>query len=143
TNGLDPLAREHMLDLIGRVVHEMGINILVSSHLLDDVQRVSNAVVILDRGRVVAQGPLDKLLADTDLLAVHLLEPCPAFVQALRQRGCQVEGAGAELTLRLRDETTYDAVRDAAVETGAGITYLKRRSRSLEEVFLQESSVQR
>jgi ABC-2 type transport system ATP-binding protein len=132
-----------MLDLVRRVVNEMGISVLLSSHLLDDVQQVSSAVIILDRGRVVAQGALDTLLADTDTLVVQLLEPSPAFVEALRFRGCTVEGEGEELSVRLDDAAVYDAVRDAAAETGAGLTYLKRRSRSLEEVFLQESTPER
>jgi ABC-2 type transport system ATP-binding protein len=139
TNGLDPLARDQMLEMVQRVVHEMGINVLVSSHLLADVQQISDAVVMLDQGRVAAQGSLRELLSDTDTLAVHLLEPSEAFVAALRERGLQVQGEGTELRLALVDESVLDAVRDAAADTGAAITLLKRGSRSLEEVFLAGS----
>jgi ABC-2 type transport system ATP-binding protein len=139
TNGLDPLARDQMLDLIQRVVREMGISVLVSSHLLADVQQVSDAVIILDAGRVVAQGSLQQLLSDTASLTVRLSDPCPAFVAELRRRGCDVAGEGTAFTVALSDDSVYDLVRDAAVETGAGLSYLKRRSLSLEDVFLAES----
>ncbi len=138
TNGLDPLARTQMLELIQRVVHEMGISILVSSHLLADVQQVSDAVIMLDHGRVVAHGALHDLLADTSSIVVHLTEPMPAFVAGLRGRGYQVQvsGEGLMLTVALSGDEAFDAVRDLAVETGAGISYLKRRSLSLEDVYL-------
>ncbi len=136
TNGLDPMARTQMLELIQRVVREMGISVLISSHLLADVQQVSNAVIMLDRGRVMAQGALADLLADTASVAVHLSEPCPAFIAALRSRGLQVSGEALELNVSLTDDGVFDAVRDAAVETGAGLSFLKRRSLSLEDVFL-------
>src|SRR5689334_8546694 len=89
-SGLYPPARTQMLELSQRVVREMGISILVSSHLLADVQQVSDAVIMLDRGRVVAMGALQELLAETSSLVVHLSEPNPAFVSALRGRGYHV-----------------------------------------------------
>jgi ABC-2 type transport system ATP-binding protein len=140
TNGLDPLARDEMLELVQRVVHEMGISVLISSHLLADVQVVSDAAVILDRGRVVAQGSLHELLSDTDSVAVNLISPCPAFAEALRERGCQVTGDGTVFDVLMEGDGTFDAIRDVAVETGAGLSLLKRRSRSLEDVFLSGSS---
>jgi ABC-2 type transport system ATP-binding protein len=139
TNGLDPMARTQMLELIQRVVREMGISVLISSHLLADVQQVSDAVIMLDRGHVMAQGALGDLLADIASVAVRLSEPCPTFGAALRGRGLQVTGDGLELSVALTDEGVFDAVRDIAVETGAGLSYLKRRSLSLEDVFLKES----
>ncbi|MHB8574413.1 MAG: ABC transporter ATP-binding protein [Dehalococcoidia bacterium] len=136
TNGLDPLARDQMLELIQRVVHEMNISVLVSSHLLADVQAISDAAIILEAGRVVAQGALSDLLSNTDSLDVQLLDPNAAFCAALRARGCVLSGDGEALTVVLTDDSVFDLVRDAAVETGAGIARLKRRSRSLEDVFL-------
>ena len=62
---------------------------------------------------------------------------------ALRGHGLQLEGEGTELHLALPDESVFDVVRDAAVDTGAGITLLKRESRSLEEVFLAGSPAER
>ena len=63
TNGLDPMQREEMLRLVRRVADELGIHVLLSSHLLEEVERVADAVVILDHGRTVATGTLDDLQA--------------------------------------------------------------------------------
>ncbi len=136
TNGLDPLGRDQMLELVRRVVREMEINVLISSHLLADVQQVSDAVILLDRGRVAAQGSLHTLLSDTDTLFIELIEENDAFVARLRDAGLRVEARGRELRVALTDEAIFDAVRDAAAETGAGLVRLKRGARSLEEVFL-------
>jgi len=145
TNGLDPLARDQMLELIRRVVREMGINILVSSHLLSDVQQVADAVIVLDRGRVTAQGSLRALLAETDSLTLQLIAPAPAFVAGLRAAGARfldaVTNDATELMLALDDERLFDTVRDLAAETGAGIVLLRRGARSLEDVFLSETAV--
>ena len=61
TNGLDPKGRDEMLDLIRDLAHRKGVNLILSSHLLPDVEHTCEHVVVLDRGRVVAQGPIDKL----------------------------------------------------------------------------------
>ncbi|HLZ71428.1 MAG TPA: ABC transporter ATP-binding protein [Dehalococcoidia bacterium] len=136
TNGLDPLGRDQMLELVQRVVHEMGINVLISSHLLADVQQVSDAVILLDRGHVAAQGGLRELLADTDTLLIELIEENPAFVARLRAAGLRVDGGGRDLRVPLTGEAVFDTVRDAAADSGAGLARLKRGARSLEEVFL-------
>src|SRR3712207_7506748 len=51
TNGMDPRGREEMLDLIGRIHERLGIAVVLSSHILDDIERVCRFVVILDGGR--------------------------------------------------------------------------------------------
>jgi ABC-2 type transport system ATP-binding protein len=61
TNGLDPSGRRAMLALISRLHREEGLSVLLSSHILDDVERVSDSVLILDRGRVLAHGRVDLL----------------------------------------------------------------------------------
>ena len=59
TNGLDPVQREHMLALIRHIAHTLGIDVILSSHLLDEVERVADGVVILDEGRTVASGSIE------------------------------------------------------------------------------------
>src|SRR5947208_2453132 len=61
TNGLDPVQRERMLALTRRVGHDLGLNVILSSHLLDEVERVSDAVVIIDGGKVTRSGRLEEL----------------------------------------------------------------------------------
>ena len=61
TNGLDPAARVEMLELIGRLVEELGKSVILSSHILPDVERVCRDVVLLDQGKVLLQGSLREL----------------------------------------------------------------------------------
>ncbi len=139
TNGLDPAGRDEMLALIDRIAHEMGINVVLSSHLLADIERVADGVVILQGGHIVAQGLLRELMASTPSIAVRTQDSPLALAQALRQRGYTVEqSAPRELRVQFSSDETYDAIRDAAVETETALTYLKRRTLSLEDVYLAE-----
>ncbi len=61
TNGMDPKGRDEMLDLVRDLAYEKQINLILSSHLLPDVEYTCTNVVVLDKGQVVAQGPIDTL----------------------------------------------------------------------------------
>ena len=71
TAGLDPLGREEMLDLVARLAG-FGISVILATHLLDDVQRVCEHVVMIDRGRLVLAGPIDQLMQTTGQLRVEV-----------------------------------------------------------------------
>jgi len=140
TNGLDPVQREEMLGLVGRVSHRLGIHVVLSSHLLEEVERVSDAVLILDQGRVTAAGRLDELRVTGDDIVVELdADPtAPAAVLAgLRARGLTVTAEGSRLVVvGAGSGDVYDAVRDEVADAGAGLRRLHRRTASLEDVFL-------
>ncbi len=144
TNGLDPAGRDEMLALIGRIAHEMGINVILSSHLLIDIERVADNVVILSGGHVVAQGALHELMTATPAVAVRTQDAAAPLAAALCSRGytVDVEGteglAGRELRVAYDSDTVYDAIRDAAVETDTALVHLKRRVLSLEDIYLAE-----
>ncbi len=100
TNGLDPSQREDMLALIEHVGADLGMNVIVSSHLLEEVERVSSAVVILEGGRVVAEGNLAELRRTDPGLIVELdhldgFDPAAALVSALAQSGLDATADGS------------------------------------------------
>ena len=66
TNGLDPKGRRHMLELVHDLGHAQGKSLLVCSHLLPDVERCCDDVVVLQKGRIVAQGSIRELTRATD-----------------------------------------------------------------------------
>ncbi len=140
TNGLDPAGRDEMLALIGRITHEMGINVILSSHLLIDIERVADSVVILNGGHILAQGTLRDLMQATPAVTVRTRTAAAPLAEALRTRGYIVEAEGGELQVEYRSEEVYDAIRDAAVETKAAVVYLKRRVLSLEDIYLAGES---
>lgn len=144
TNGLDPVQREEMLQLIRRVGHELGIDVVLSSHLLEEVERVSDAVVILDAGTVVASGALTDLRGDdVGELVIHLDGPGDKLAAALSKKKIPAVSDGERVVVKLAldDDAVYDAVRDAIVELGVGLRRMERRVSSLEDVFLASGTI--
>jgi ABC-2 type transport system ATP-binding protein len=141
TDGLDPVQRDDMLALIRRVGTEFGINVLLSSHLLEEVERVCDATVILGGKRVVASGQIDDLKRHTEGMLIELVDGLDAVTVELRAAGAMVELTGPErLLVQWPDhdpDALYDLVRDALTATGAGVRRLAPRRVSLEDVFLE------
>jgi ABC-2 type transport system ATP-binding protein len=125
-----------MLDLIRRIGSEFGIHVVLSSHLLEEVERVCDGVVILSGGRVVAQGDLDVLRRGDSGLVVDLDADGGPMAERLRAGGLAVEQDGAHLVIQGPEETVADAVRDAAVALDVGLRRLQRRTATLKDVFL-------
>ena len=104
TNGLDPAGRSAMLELISRLHREQGKSILLSSHLLGDVERVCDSVVILDRGRVLAHGEVSELTSSRvnsyRIQVTGSVETCEA---ALNDRGVELEALPARPGVPPRD----------------------------------------
>src|SRR4051812_10786778 len=141
TDGLDPVQRDQMLSLIWRVGHQLGLNVVLSSHLLHEVDRVCDAVVILDGGRAVESGRLSDLRQSTEAGELLLdIDGGPSAVTALVARltelGVTATADGTKITAALPDDDVLDLVRDALADTGVGVRRLQRRTRSLEEVYL-------
>ncbi len=142
TDGLDPVQRDDMLALIRRVSVEFGINVILSSHLLEEVERICDAAVMLFDGRVVASDRIDHLTRRTESLLLDVTERPTEVATLLRARGADVEVDGLHLVVRPTATTNaagtdlHDLVRDAVFEAGAGVRRLGARRVSLEEVFL-------
>jgi ABC-2 type transport system ATP-binding protein len=94
STGLDPLARRDILTAVLRTVAQEGRTVLFSSHLLDEVERVSDHVALLDRGRVVVQGPLGEVRAAHRELTVRFDGPRPRPPEVAGMFGW--EGSGRE-----------------------------------------------
>ena len=145
TAGLDPVGREEMLDLVARLAG-FGISVMLATHLLDDVQRVCDHVVMIDRGHLVLAGPIDQLMQTTGLLRVEV-DGQPDAVAAL---AAALDGQGLESrpaderhldvdTSSIGDEAT-DLVRDAVADLGLRLYALSTRHRSLDDVFLEQAN---
>lgn len=142
TDGLDPVQRDDMLALIRRIGTEFGIDVLLSSHLLEEVERICDGVVILGGGKVVASGGLDALRGEsTGVTAeVETTADAEAVAAQLRSVGWDVtiEGTAVVLDVRGGVDLTLDAVRDAVANVGAPLRSVQPRRVSLEQIFLRE-----
>jgi len=137
TAGLDPEGREEMLDLISRL-GGFGINVLVSSHVLGDIERTCDRVLMLDGGRVLDSGALSHFI-DEDVVDVETIDDPDAFVQHMIARGANVESSGVHVRVSTAHGDPFDLVRDALAATGTGIRSMGPKSTSLEDVFLGRS----
>jgi ABC-2 type transport system ATP-binding protein len=135
TDGLDPVQRTEMLDLIRRIGSEFGMHIVVSSHHLEEVERICDAVVIVEGGVVVHAGMLADLRRGPAGLLVEVDERADELAALLSGRGFDVTVGGAVLLLA-GGEGEHDAVRDAVAELGVGLRRLAPRGRTLEDVYL-------
>jgi ABC-2 type transport system ATP-binding protein len=135
TDGLDPVQRTEMLALIRRIGAEFGVHIVVSSHHLEEVEKICDAVVIVEGGEVVHAGTLADLRRGPEGLVVEVDERADELAALLRGRGHAVTVDEGVLLLGGADDV-YDAVRDAVAELGVGLRRLGPRGRTLEDVYL-------
>ena len=137
TNGLDPAGIQEMRALIAGMPDACGATVLISSHLLSELEQIVGQVGILNKGRLLFQGPLRDLqrhsLGDIEL---RVLRPQKA-AETLRQSGIRAEAeADGLFTLPpLRAELLAELVHTLA-DRGAGVVGISRRTKTLEEIFL-------
>ncbi len=139
TDGLDPVQRDDMLELIRKVGTDFGIHIMLSSHLLEEVERIADNVVILAGGTVRAAGPLSSLRTGTGGMTAVLDGGHEAVMADLSRRGLSVEMERNKLKLSgASDDVLADALRDAIADSGASLRRLEPARQSLEDLFLDE-----
>ena len=140
TNGLDPAAREDMLGLVQRVGQDFGISVLVTSHLLGELERVSDHVVILDTGRLLRASETRDFLDATGTLLVEVLgaDAQTRMGRALADAGVPVRSRGGLLALDPDPDAAvdiHDLIRDTALDLGVGLVRIQADHRRIEDVF--------
>jgi len=143
-NGLDPAGMHEMRDMILSLVAE-GRTVVLSSHLLDEVQRTCDAVAIVDRGTVIRQGPIAELLASASLVVqveCSDLDRARSLLDATTL-GAQVEVDPKGLGITLPAGTGRDVIAEinrVLVEGGISVYRLQEVQASLESWFLSVTS---
>ncbi len=138
TVGMDPKGREEMLDLIKDIRQKMGLKVLVSTHLLGDVERICDSVIIIRGGQLVAQGTLKELLGElAESLHLRVAGPIETFVERLRKENLKIESVGNQLTIRYESDAVYELLMKTAAETGVQIRRMERETLTLEDFFVK------
>jgi ABC-2 type transport system ATP-binding protein len=145
TNGLDPPARKRMLDLVRDIRDRAETHILLSSHLLRDVESVCDEVLILKGGEIADSCNLEaERRANRSFVEVELQTPEPGFAAALAALGCELATTGdAALKLVLPDDVSVRDLYAAADRLGVGIRRLDIKRDSLQDIFLRAMEVDR
>ena len=142
TNGLDPLQREEMLALLRRIGTELGIHVIISSHLMTEVERVCDAVVVLDAGRLAGAGSMAGVRTVGAGVVVEVDREAQALAALLVEHGMTarvVAPRTLDVEVAADDATATDrilaTVRDNVATLGCGLRRMQPRTASLEEVF--------
>ena len=138
TSGLDPQARRDMLRTI-RTLTELGhSNVLLSTHILYDVEKVCDHVIIIDRGQLQKVEQVEKMLANLEnWVEVRVGEPRETFCKSLSNHKLEWQEHGPTLRVGFRGDDTFDAIIAAAEESGAPLLQMERATRTLEDLYLE------
>jgi ABC-2 type transport system ATP-binding protein len=139
TNGLDPPARKRMLDLVVDIRDRGETNLLISSHLLRDVESVCDEVIILKQGKIAAACDLEaERRANRSFVEVELQSAEPAFAEALDELGCELAVQDpTRLKLVMPGGLSVRDIYSAADRLNVGIRHLELKRDSLQDIFLR------
>lgn len=137
TNGLDPDGRQEMLDLVRQLAQKLGKSVVLSTHILQDVESVCDAVVVMEKGTVVAQGRLLDLCHTSERRFHLLVEPATLHLPEVPRPGLRVDALGAgrfdvEVEGNVEAHELFALVRSH----GGSVREFVPHRRSMEEVFL-------
>jgi ABC-2 type transport system ATP-binding protein len=143
TNGMDPKGRDEMLELIRDLGHNKNVNLILSSHLLPDVEYTCDHVVVLDKGQVAAQGPIAELKGPRGrVFELRIKGDLPAFLDVLQAAGLECHATDEDV---MRVFVPADRVDNSgndqkvlfalAARHGVQVRHLRPSIPSLEDVF--------
>ena len=135
TNGLDPAGRDDMLELIRRIGTVFGISVVVTSHLMGELERVCDHVVVVDGGRLMRSATTAEMTGRTEALTLEVSERADEVAARLRAAGVAVRSAGGRLELSSVSDETYDLVRDVVADLGVGLVRLARGRHHMLDLF--------
>lgn len=140
TNGLDPDSRLTMLQVVGDLAQNLGKSVVLSTHILEDVERICDSVVLMEQGRVVAAGSLDELTrAEVQALQLEADGDPAAVEQALKDAGFRAVAPGMSpgmWRIEVAAEMPHSEVFRAVGRSGGYVRRLVEERRRLEDVVV-------
>jgi ABC-2 type transport system ATP-binding protein len=137
TNGMDPKGRDEMLELIRDIAHNKGINLILSSHLLPDVEYTCDHVVVMDKGQVATQGPIDALKGHGGrVFEVRVKGDIDGFVDILHGAGLECHATDEDIMrVFVPDGRGAQFLFQLASQKGVQVRHLRPSVPTLEDVF--------
>ncbi len=135
TNGLDPAGRDDMLELSRRIGAEFGISVIVTSHLLGELERVCDGIVVIDAGRLLRHSTTASVTAATPVVALEVDGDPAVLLSRLEGAGLTVRGDGRLVYVDVADEAAHDVVLDTVAGLGLGLLRMERQRHRMTEIF--------
>ena len=135
TNGLDPVGRDDMLGLIARINSDFGISVMVTSHLLGELERVCDHIVVIDAGQLLRASSTADVTAISQVVVLEVDGSVDLVAASLEARGLAVRTVGRLMEVEIEEDSAYDVLRDAVVGAGVGLIRLERRRHRMAEIF--------
>jgi ABC-2 type transport system ATP-binding protein len=138
TNGLDPRGREEMLSLIQELPKKRGCSIILSSHLLPDVEAVCRSVILLNEGQLLYSGSIEGMHEQQrDTYEVRVKERAERLVQVLEQAGCSAKAKDGGLMIQLPQGADTDLIFSKALDEKIQVRHLAPLRQTLEAAFVR------
>jgi ABC-2 type transport system ATP-binding protein len=137
TNGMDPKGRDEMLELIRDLAHNKGVNLILSSHLLPDVEFTCDHVIVLDKGRVATEGPIKELKGPAGrVFELRIKGDLPAFIELLRDNQMECHATDEDvMRVFVPDGHTAQELFSLATMHKVQVRHLRPSVPTLEDVF--------
>ena len=136
SNGLDAQARNFMLSTLETTVKNGGRSVLMASHLMDDVERVCDNIVLLHKGKLAAQGKIEDLKAIDREVEIHVWGAASKMEESLTDKGLRVRREGRIMRIGHTGEETYNQILQTAADVGSQVRRMHDYEASLEDLFL-------
>jgi ABC-2 type transport system ATP-binding protein len=137
TNGMDPKGREEMLELIRDIAHNKGMNLILSSHLLPDVEYTCDHVVVMDKGTIATQGPIAALKGHGGrVFELRVKDETERFVEVLTAAGLECRETDEDIMrVFVPDERGAQYLFQLAARERLQVRHLRASVPTLEDVF--------
>ena len=137
TNGLDQRARSFMLQTLNRTVREGNRSVLMSSHVMDDVQEVCDNIVMIHQGRIVVQRSIEELVKQVDKeIELVVWGGASRMEDKLRSSGLEARRLGRVIRVKMESDETIEEILRAAVQSSVQVRQMKEYEPDLEDIFL-------
>lgn len=137
TNGLDPAGIGEIRELIQSLPQRYGITVLISSHLLSEIEQIATSVGIINEGKLVFQGSMDQLRSQSESRIALKTANNPQAGQMLLERGLSPVIKDGFLTLQDLNDTEVASLNRTLVQAGIDVVRIEEHRQSLENLFLE------
>ena len=137
TNGLDQRSREFMLQTLRNTVEQGNRTVLMSGHVMDDIQEVCDSIVMIYKGKIVVHSRIEELARQVDEeIEISVWGGSSNMQHSLESRGLSVRRLGRIIRVKVESEDTISIILECAVESGVQIRRMEEYEPDLEDIFL-------